>query len=267
MKIAIYQPALGGSEPAQRLERLAAALADPAAAKADLLVCPELFMSGYAIGEALHRFAEPADGPFAAAVARLAKANGKAILYGYPERDGRRIYNSAICFGPQGERLANHRKLVLPPGFETQIFARGDALTFFTLGGLKFGLLVCYDAEFPEAVRAMALNAADVVIAPTALKDIWKSVATRMIPTRAFENGVYMVYVNHAGREGDVTYYGGSCITGPDGEDVIRAGSGEQVLAAEIDPAAVAAARKRLPYLEDRGQMDAALKAKTPNRA
>lgn len=255
MKIAIYQPALGGLEPAQRLERLAAALADPAAADSDLLVCPELFMSGYAIGDALHRFAEPADGPFAAAVSRLAKANGKAILYGYPERDGERVYNSAICFGPDGACLANHRKLVLPPGFEAKFFERGDALTFFTLGGFKFGLLVCYDAEFPEAVRAMALAGADVVVAPTALKDIWKSVATRMMPTRAFENGVYVVYVNHAGSEGEVTYYGGSCIVGPDGEDLIRAGAGEQVLAAEIDHAAVTAAQKKLPYLEDRRQL------------
>jgi 5-aminopentanamidase len=259
MKIAIYQSALGGLEPAQRLERLGAALADAAAANADLLVCPELFMSGYAIGDALHRFAEPADGPFAAAVARLAKTNGKAILYGYPERDGARVYNSAICFGPQGERRANHRKLVLPPGFEAEFFERGDALTFFTLAGVKFGLLVCYDAEFPEAVRAMALGGAEVVVAPTALKEIWKSVATRMMPTRAFENGVYLAYVNHAGREGDVTYLGGSCITGPDGEDVVRAGPGEQVLSAEIDRGAVAAARKRLPYLEDRSQLSAIL--------
>jgi predicted amidohydrolase len=260
MKIAIYQPVLGGFEPAKRLERLAAALADPAARGADLLVCPELFMSGYAVGDALHRFAEPADGPFAAAVARLAKANGTAILYGYPERDGQRVYNSAICFGSQGERLANHRKLVLPPGFEAEFFERGEALTFFTLGGIKFGLLVCYDAEFPEVVRAVALAGAEVIIAPTALKDIWKSVATRMMPTRAFENGVYFAYVNHAGSEGEVTYFGGSCITGPDGEDLVRAGSGEQVLAAEIDPAAVAAAQKRLPYLEDRKQLTALIK-------
>jgi predicted amidohydrolase len=259
MKIAIYQPALSGVEPPGRLERLGAALADPAAAGADLLVCPELFMSGYAIGDALLCFAEPADGPFAAAVSRLARAHGKAILYGYPERDGTRVYNSAICFGPQGERLANHRKLVLPPGFETDIFARGDSLTFFTLGGMKFGLLVCYDAEFPEAVRAMAVNGAEIVVAPTALKDIWKSVATRMMATRAFENGVYFAYVNHAGREGAVTYYGGSCIIGPDGEDIVRAGAGEEVLAAEIDPAAVIAARKRLPYLEDRAQLSVAL--------
>jgi predicted amidohydrolase len=260
MKIAIYQSALGGLEPAQRLERLGAALADPAAADADLLVCCELFMSGYAIGDALHRLAEPADGPFAGAVVRLARAKGKAILYGYPERDGDRVYNSAICFGSTGERLANHRKLVLPPGFEAEFFERGDTLTFFALGGIKFGLLVCYDAEFPEAVRAMALQGAQIVIAPTALKDIWGSVATRMMPTRAFENGVYLAYVNHAGREGGVTYLGGSCIVGPDGEDLVRAGADEQVLSAAIDPAAVATARKRLPYLEDRTQLTSALK-------
>lgn len=255
MEIAVYQCALGGLDTSTRLQRLDQALRDPKATSASLLVCPELFMSGYNIGEAITRLAEPADGPFAQAVATLARHHGKAILYGYPERDGTVVYNAAACFGPDGARLANHRKLALPPGFESNYFRRGDRLTLFPLGGLKFGLLVCYDAEFPETVRALAQQDAHVIVAPTALKEIWGSVATRMMPTRAFENGVYFIYANHAGGEGEVTYFGGSCIVAPDGEDAARAGSGEGVIVASVDAEAVKKAQKRLPYLDDLEQI------------
>jgi len=257
MKVAIFQCAAGGLDPTRRLAKLSAALDDPAGAAADLLVCPELFMSGYNVGDALQRYAEPCNGPFAKAVASLARGRGKAILYGYPERDGTKLFNSAACFGSDGALLANHRKLVLPPGFESQYFDRGDTLTFLSLGGVKFALLVCYDAEFPETVRAVARRGVHAVIAPTALKDNWNSVATRLIPTRAFENGIYMIYANHAGSEGDAHYLGASCIIGPDGEDVARAGSGEEVVAASLDLDAVKRARARLPYLEDVSQLSA----------
>ena len=255
MEVAVYQCALGGSDMDTRLQRLDQALRDPKAAKAELVVCPELFMSGYNVGDALKRLAELAGGPFAQAVAKLARRHGKAILYGYPELEGEGIYNSAACYGRDGALLANHRKLVLPPGFESNYFQRGDRVTFFTLGGFKFALLVCYDAEFPEAVRIVVQQGAQVVLAPTALKKIWESVATRMMPTRAFENGVYFIYANHAGREGEVEYLGGSCIVGPDGEDAARAGVGEEVISAALDAEAVKKAQARLPYLSDLAQL------------
>jgi predicted amidohydrolase len=251
MKIAVYQCALGGSDRDERLRRLRVALRDPHAAGADLFVCPELFMSGYSVADDIGRLAEPVNGAFAQSIAGLARDHATAILYGYPEREGFRIYNSAACFGRDGTLLANHRKLALPPGFETQLFHRGEQATFVTLGEFKLALLVCYDVEFPEVVRAMARQGAHAVVAPTALKSSWSSVAKRLIPTRAFENGIYVIYANHAGRERDADYLGSSCIVGPDGEDLARAGPGEQVVSADLDLAAIARARCRLPYLED----------------
>jgi predicted amidohydrolase len=255
MRIAVYQCALGGADAERRLERLEWALRQPATAGADIVVCPELFMSGYNVGDRLEQAAQPIEGPFARAVAGLARAHAKAIIYGYPERDGERVFNSAACYGPDGVLMANHRKLVLPPGFERQYFRAGDRLTLFDIGDFKCALIVCYDAEFPEIVRAAARKGAQLVIAPTALNRIWESVATRLIPTRAFENGVYFVYANHAGEEGGITYLGKSCIVAPDGEDAARAGAAEQVIAARIELQAVNEARARLPYLRDREQL------------
>ncbi|MYR39959.1 carbon-nitrogen hydrolase, partial [Streptomyces sp. SID4944] len=77
------------------LKTLDEAAARAAAAGARLLVAPELFLTGYAIGDAVPELAEPADGPGARAAAEIAVRQGLAVLYGYPERDGGRIFNSS----------------------------------------------------------------------------------------------------------------------------------------------------------------------------
>lgn len=225
----------------------------------DLLICAELFMSGYNIGDDLPRYAEPANGAFASRVAELARETGMAILYGYPELDGDALFNSAICIGPAGEPLANHRKLVLPPGFEPTFFQAGEGPTLFDLDGARIAILICYDAEFPEAVRYVAAQGAELVVVPTALGSQWGNVAYQVMPTRSFENGVFLVYANHSGRERDVEYLGASCIVAPDGHDLARAGGGEEILVSDLRCAAVKTAQTRLPYLRDRLSLNAKL--------
>jgi len=87
---------------------------------------------------------------------------------------------------------------------ERACFTAGSELTVFTIEGRRVALLICYDVEFPEAVRAVAATGAEVVIVPTALSEDWPFVARKMVPTRAFENGMFLLYANHAGREGAV---------------------------------------------------------------
>ena len=248
----MFQSPSGGLAFADRLNRLGAAMAEAAAVGAGLLVCPELYMSGYNAGDALPARAEPADGPFAQAAAGLARRHRIAAIYGFPERDGEALYNSAICISGTGETLAVHRKRVLPPGMESKYFATGARETLFELGGLTVALIICYEVEFPEAVRNVALADAHLVAAPTALGDAWPHVAHKLVPTRSFENGVYLAYANHAGEEAGLRYLGASCIVGPDGHDLARAGAGGEVIAADISREAVTAARERLPYLRDR---------------
>jgi len=248
LKAGIFQSNGTGLRPAERLAKLAETIAGQ---QLDLVVCPELFMSGYNVGSHLHKLAEPADGAFAQSVADLARQTGTAICYGYPERDGETVYNSALVVSATGEMLANHRKLAIPPGFEQSVFTPGNQLTSFELGGMKCALVICYDAEFPETVRAACMAGAQMVIIPTALGAQWDQVAHHVVPARAFENGCYALYANHAGSEGDITYAGASCIVGPDGRDLARAGEGPELITAALEVAQVAAARRRLPYLTD----------------
>jgi predicted amidohydrolase len=219
---------------------------------ANLLVTPELFMTGYRIpAEDMRRLAEPADGPFARRVAALAKDTGVAILYGFPERDGALVYNSVQVFDGGGNSIARYRKLHLPSAEERAMFKAGDRLVTFELKGFKVAPLICYDVEFPESVRACAGTGADLVIAPTALRKHWAQIAEMMIPVRALENGVFLAYANQAGSEADWDYAGLSCIIDPEGQALARAGDQPAVILAELDKTQVARARALLPYLAD----------------
>jgi predicted amidohydrolase len=254
LRVAIFQYQARDEQPSDRIARLSAELERPGIGALDLVLCPELFLSGYNVGSArVQACAEPADGPAARAIAELARRHRTAIAYGYPERAGAARYNAVQCIGADGTSLANHRKLQLPSDFERENFALGGRLTFFELAGWRAALLVCYDVEFPEAVRACALGGAELVIAPTALRSKWHFVARKMIPTRAFENGLFLLYANYAGSEGDWHYLGESCAIAPDGSEVARAGSGEELLRADLDFGLIAPARATLPYLTDRG--------------
>ncbi len=251
MRIAALQAPVLDS-PQARIDWLATYLPQARADGAHLVALPELFAHGYHIAERLADRAEPRDGPTATAMAELARANGVAVLYGYAERADGVIYNSAACVDAQGRIIGHHRKLAIPPGFERSIFTPGQGVRVFTLHGVRIAILICYDAEFPETARYAASLGAQVIVVPTALGAAWGWVAGRMIPTRGFENGVYLAYINHAGTENGLDYLGQSIIVAPDGEDMARAGAGPEMIVADIHVARVAAAQARLPYLSDR---------------
>ncbi|MFE3828026.1 carbon-nitrogen hydrolase family protein [Streptomyces sp. NPDC059092] len=234
-----------------------------AASGAGLLVCPEMFLTGYAIGDAVPRLAETAEGPGSAAVAAIAVRHGLAVLYGYPERDpapgSGAIYNSAQLIGPDGTRLANYRKTHLFGCFERTWFTPGERpVVQAELAGLRIGIMICYDVEFPENVRAHALAGTDLLLVPTAQMHPFQFVAESMVPVRAFENQMYVAYVNRTGEEGtpgeqgSFEFVGLSCLAGPDGAVRARAGRGEELLLAEVDGALLAASRAANPYLSDR---------------
>ena len=248
MKLAVFQSAGGGLSVAERLAKLAEAITQ---ADCDLMICPELYVSGYNVGDAVRHVANNESAGFIQEAAALAKSTKTALVFGYPELEGHTLYNAALFIDAAGMLRANHRKLAIPPGFEGDHFAAGSKMTAFDYMGIKCAVLICYDAEFPETLRKAAQMGAQLVIVPTALNVNWPIVTDKVMPTRAFENGVWLAYANHAGAEGDMDYYGHSCIATPTGADVARAGATEQIIVAEIDAGAVTAAQKRLPYLRD----------------
>ncbi|MEX0304214.1 MAG: carbon-nitrogen hydrolase family protein [Leisingera sp.] len=252
LNIAVAQSPADLAGPQARLTWLQDRLSRLEGRQTDLLLLPELFLTGYNIGSRVSEWAEPVNGPSAAAIAELARAYQVAIHYGFAEQKDGSLFNSASCIGKDGELLATHRKLLLPPGFEGDHFSPGGCYTLFELGGFKVATLICYDAEFPETFREVAQAGAELVLVPTALGAQWGVVAHTVIPARAFENGVFVCYANSCGHENGMDYFGGSCVIAPNGQELARAGEDEEMLCVQARKASVAAAQARLPYLADR---------------
>lgn len=253
MRTALLQSSGRPGSVAENLKVLDEAADRAAAAGAGLLAVPEMFLTGYAIGDDIARLAEPADGDSADAVARIAGRHGLAIAYGYPECDGGTVYNSAQLISADGARLANYRKTHLFGCFERDHFRPGEQqVVQAELNGLTVGLMICYDVEFPENVRAHALAGTDLLLVPTAQMHPFQFVAESVIPVRAFENQLYVAYVNRVGQEGEFEFVGLSTLAGPDGVARTRAGRGEELVFADADPVALAASRETNPYLKDR---------------
>ncbi|MFF9674373.1 carbon-nitrogen hydrolase family protein [Streptomyces eurythermus] len=253
MRTALLQSSGRPGSIAENLKVLDEAAGRAAAAGAGLLAAPEMFLTGYAIGDDIARLAEPADGDSADAVAEIATRHGLALVYGYPERDGDTVFNSAQLISADGTRLANYRKTHLFGCFERDHFTPGERqVVQAELNGLTVGLLICYDVEFPENVRAHALAGTDLLVVPTAQMHPFQFVAESMIPVRAFENQMYVAYVNRVGQEGEFEFIGLSVLAGPDGVARTRAGRAEQLVVADADPAFLASSRENNPYLADR---------------
>jgi len=253
MKVACIQGPLIAGSPQFMLAELDRAMAQSAGAR--LMVAPELFLTGYNVPpETIARLAEPADGPSAQLACALAARHQMGLVYGYPERatDGS-LYNSALVIGPDGQVLANYRKIHLFGAVENAVFARGhDPVVLAEFDGLRTGFLICYDVEFPEMVRGLALAGADLIVVPTAQMRPYEFVPRVMLPARAYENQVFVMYVNRCGQEGDLVYTGESCIVAPDGSFLARAGDGEEILSARLDVTLLANSRARNTYLRDR---------------
>lgn len=234
------------------LDIIAGAASDAAAKGARVLVTPEMFVTGYNIGD---RLAPLATADLVDRVARIAADTGIAIVAGLPEPlPGGSIANALVFVDRDGTELLRYRKTHLFGALDRHLFVRGDERPpTIELDGVRVSVLICYDVEFPETVRAAALDGADVVIVPTAQMEPYAHVAERLIPVRAWENQIHIVYVNRVGSEGDLTYVGRSSIVSPEGETLDSLGSTDPgLMIATIDPALTRRARQENPYLADR---------------
>ena len=247
MRIAVAQEAATAdvAENLRTLERLAERAAR---AGADLLVTPELFTTGYDPGR-VH-----ADPSLLPRVADLARRTGVALVVSEPHDDGTAESITAVVVDRDGTVLGRYTKTHLYGPAERAAFTPGDGTPLVVdVAGLRVGVLVCFDVEFPEAVRALAVAGADVVAVPTAIFD--PDVARLLLPARAYENRVALAYANHVGpaADGVSTFSGGSVVVGPDGRVLARAEQDEAgLLLADVDAADLRGARDVVDYVRER---------------
>jgi len=220
----------------------------------DILVFPEMFLTGYTIGvDRVRSEAEPFDGPSAQQLFKIAKSEKITIVYGYPEVDqGSAVYNSVNIIAHEHEQIYCYRKRMLFGEIDrVQFLPGGKPGKLININGVKYGVAICYDIEFPEIARELAVAGADVLLVPTANMHPYSSVADRLIPARAQENGIFVAYNNYTGNDSRFRYFGKSMICDPMGDTIASLGTEESVLIAELDLKKITAARALNNYLND----------------
>jgi predicted amidohydrolase len=224
-----------------------------------LLLVPEASITGYNIPiDTMRAIAPEADGEFTDEVAAISRQHNIAIAYGFAEHHEGNYYNCVQLINRDGQVVGKYRKTHLWGTLDQTLFSAGDTLDckpdagLAEIDGFRIGLLICYDVEFPECARALALKGADLLLVPTGLMKPFREIAEQVVPVRAYENQLYIAYANYCGQEGDLHYEGRSCIVGPDGKDLARAAQQAELISATVTREAMERQREIVPYHRDR---------------
>lgn len=225
----------------QRIERHARRAADLGA---KFVVTPETCLDGYVChqpGLTKEKFtplAETCEGPSISRLRRLADELDLYLCVGFSELEGGDLFNTALLLGPDGQIVGKYRKT---HGVE-DLYKPGDDLPVFDTPYGKVGILICYDRQLPETARRLAEKGAELILIPS--NGMWGRMNDAMLRTRAYENGVYIVFAHP--RDGLVIDPGGRIIAAnmsvpgqgvglPTNTDTQDAGGWPEAVTREID--------------------------------
>ena len=230
---------------------------------AKIIVFPELAFSTFFPQKRLEgdRFdlAEPVPGPTTDVFVDLARKEGVVIVLNLYERDGDCAYDSSPVIDADGTILGVTRMMHITQYesfFEQDYYDPGNtgAPVYDTAHG-RIGVSICYDRHYPEHLRSMALQEADVVVIPQAgAAGEWpEGVFEAELQAGSFQHGFFMALSNRVGEEDVLTFAGESFITDPRGQIIAQAPGGQDaILYADLDYHAVAESPARTMFLKHR---------------
>jgi predicted amidohydrolase len=246
---------------------------EAAAMGAQIVVLPELFQSPYFCQKPddknAFNFAESIPGPASTALASAAAEHGVVVVGGsiFEKTSDGKFFNTTPVFGPEGESLGMYRKTHIPEDIlyhEQHYFAPGDTgIKVFDTPFGKICPLICYDQWFPEAARIATLQGAELIVYPTAIGVIdgsveenitgdWEQMWCNVMLGHAAANNVYVAGLNRVGREGAITFWGGSFVADPSSKVIALAGKEEEILIARMDLARVKPMQDAWRFLNNR---------------
>jgi beta-ureidopropionase len=236
---------------------------------------PELSLTSYFSldfsRENEHHFVED-DDPSVLEIAEECKRRSISLILPIAEQVGPVPYNTALVIDHNGAIAGRYRKAHLPGSFpkdpdppistyERLAFAPSSGgFPVFEISGLRFGIQICYDLNFPEGFRILALKGAHLIFYPTNAFDFRSNTSETsrekddfLARARAYENTVYFVKVNKRGEEYGRTFTSPTRIIGPRGEVLTTLESCDDgILIHDVDVGVVIEARRRLPWGRDR---------------
>lgn len=193
-------------------------------------------------------FAESLDGYAVTEMKKAAKRFGITLIAPIYEKKGGKYYNTALVINDDGKLIGQYHKIHIPhdPGFyEKEYFEHStEGYKIFSVNGVKFAVLICYDQWFPEAARMARLNGAEIIFYPTAIGGIvgykpegdWHDAWETAQRGHAIANSLYVAAVNRVGTEGRVKFFGQSFVSDPFGKVLKRASKDkEEILVQKID--------------------------------
>lgn len=189
---------------------------------AQLVVFPELCVTGYQCGERFYELAErpEATSQSVAYMKKLAQKYKVHIVYGMAERDMEKdkiIYNSQFFLDDEGELIGTYHKVHLFDS-EKKVFTQGNQFRVFDTKIGRIGLFICYDAFFPEAARSLAIQGVDVLVNSTNWEKPYAYDMDMVMTARALENTTYLVCSNRIGEDTTLGFFGHSRILNPLGQ-------------------------------------------------
>jgi predicted amidohydrolase len=235
-----------------KMERM---IGEAASEKADIIAFPELFSTGYnleIIKEDIWDMADDGNGECLTAARAAAKRGGIYVIAPVAFKQDGKFYNSAAVIDDNGNILNTYHKNNLWD-LEKKYFEYGnhDYKVFEAPFG-SFGVIICYDVDFPETSRRLALRGADIIFVCSAWAVTHRNLWDIFLPARALENTIFVAGINRTGKEGDAVYFGDSKVFDPTGKLLKKAGGHvEGILCCETDFSTIGEIRKDFPYLQE----------------
>ena len=224
---------------------------------ANLVIFPELSLTGYLNRDIAYELAEPIPGPSIHSLEQIAEKENVHIVFGMPEQSQKAhavLYNTAVLLVPDG-MIGKYRKMHLPTHSvfeEKRYFRLGYKTTVFETEMGKMGLTICYDIFFPEIFRLLRLKGSQLITCISASPAARSRFFEVFTAARALENTVFLAYVNLVGVENGLQFWGGSRIIAPDGSILTKAKYDEEDLViGTIDYADLERAEAFVPTLRD----------------
>jgi predicted amidohydrolase len=221
------------------LEKMAKYVRKAKKTNADIVVFPELSLTGYIVRDLAYELAEPIKGPSIRFMEEVAKKERVYIVFGMIEKSEKAdavLYNSAVLIGPEGF-VGRYQKMHLPTHSifeEKRYFRSGYQAPVFDTDIGKLGLMICYDIFFPEIARMLRLNGSQLMVCISASPAVRRKFFEVLTVARAMENTAYLAYVNLAGIEDGLQFWGGSRLITPSGNIVSQAKYDEEDYVAGI---------------------------------
>jgi predicted amidohydrolase len=195
---------------------------------ADMVIFPELSLTGYVIRDQIYELAETIPGPAVERVEKIAKETGMYVVFGMPELSEKTkatLYNTAVFVGPEGY-IGKYRKKYLPTHSvfeEKRYFRPGYQTAVYDTAIGKIGFCICYDLFFPEVTRLARLKGAQLLVSISASPAVRRNYFEILTAARALENTAFLAYVNLVGVQDGLQFWGGSRVVAPTGDILVKA--------------------------------------------